>query len=733
MKARRFARHPVAWAATTLGALMPAAAGAQDSPPPDAPTTLPSVTVSVSRTATPVRELPASVSVVSGVELDKQLSVSTDAFDALAKFVPGLETNSETSFDVSGKGPQLRGRAASVLINGVPVNTLLRSSGFTLGLIDSWAIDRVEVNRGATAAFGFGAPGGLISVQSRRGLTPEPEVTLRTGISANPRKASESWSPRAYLGVGRKKGAGDFHVGLALGRDRPRFGPDGEPVFSQDVSSTNVDATAGLRYGDSGRVEVSANVFRRDFNANYEPGSYYTGYCIDNDFDNCPIGGPPTFRASRLDDAESRAQYQANHLLLVKLTDQLWGQALEAAVYTMRNSFRYGYPASDFVDPPTLGIDRNVMRNDRHGLRTSLTARLGDGERAPALTYGLDYQRDKMIRRRFQGDDLSSGVVAEVRPFAPPVALDSHALFAQLKGHVGPFILSGGLRRETFRPESGGYAVDGYVWPRGRLPSFGATSANLGAVYTLGPDAEVYASISQGLEVSELGRILRDIAARGTPADLSRARARPAKTTQYEIGWRSRAGDLHWTGALFVIDAPLSAQADCSDITEPCAVLRRPERSWGLEATLDWRARADLSLGGSFTWQNGRYEDETGARFRQTNDRMAPPRLSVQASWKPAPGWDVTPSLTHVFSRKPYGDGGYIPYGYEPNTGDAQAYTTVDLAVSREIGDAGLLTLGVENLLNRRYVPVALQADRDLYFVTRAEGTRVAVTYQVSW
>ncbi|HLL19623.1 MAG TPA: TonB-dependent receptor plug domain-containing protein [Rubrivivax sp.] len=157
----RFAHTAIALAIASI-ALPASAQGTAEQPTQ-------TVTISASRTKTSVADIPASLTVLDGAQLDKQMGVSTDALDALGKFVPGLETNNEMSFDNSGKGPQMRGRAASVLVNGVAVNTLLRSSGFTMGLIDSYAIDRIEVNRGATAAFGFGAPGGLISVQTRRG------------------------------------------------------------------------------------------------------------------------------------------------------------------------------------------------------------------------------------------------------------------------------------------------------------------------------------------------------------------------------------------------------------------------------------------------------------------------------------------------------------------------------------------------------------------------------------
>lgn len=712
-----------------LAAMLACQEAAAQANPESEVRSLETVTITATRTSTLASDVPASISVINSATMEKQIGVSADAFDALVKYVPGLETNNETSFDTSGKGPQLRGRAASVLINGVPVNTLLRSSGFTLGLVDSYAIDRIEVNRGATAAFGFGAPGGLISITTRRGDTPTPEVQLRTSLSANPRKAGDSLSAKAYLGVGQRTEGMDYHVGLAAGRDGPRFGPSGEPITSQDVNVYNIDGAVGLRLGDKGRVELSANFFRRDFRANYVPASYNTGFCINNDFDACPIGGPPTGQASKFDDPGTRGMYQQNHIVMARLTHEVFGQALDAAVYSMSNSFRYSFPSSDFADPPTIGVDRNEMKNDRYGLRTSLTASFGPEKKATTLTYGIDYQRDKLIRLRFQGPDVATNDVTEVRPFSPPVLLDSYALFAQGNAPVGDWIFSGGVRRESFRPKSEGYSAARFIWPEGRLPSFGATSFNAGALYKLSPKSEAYVSVSQGLEVSELGRVLRAIAVRGTPADLSRAQALPAKTTQYELGMRSRAGAFNWSAAVFYVNAPLSAQADCSVITEPCRVVRQPEKSWGAEVTADWRLNTQWSVGGNFTWQDGNYTDESGVKHRQTSDRITPPRLNAYATLRPAPGWETTASVTHVFDRKPFEAGGQIPNGVFPQEGNVSGYTTADLLVSKEFGSASTLSLGIENLFNARYIPVNFQASRDLYNYHYAEGTRLTLSY----
>src|SRR5690606_215588 len=72
----------------------------------------------------------------------------------------------------------LRGRDYLVLIDGIPQSTALRSSSRDLNTIDVDAIERIEVVRGGTAAYGFGAAGGLVHI-----ITKNPSKKLLDGHS----------------------------------------------------------------------------------------------------------------------------------------------------------------------------------------------------------------------------------------------------------------------------------------------------------------------------------------------------------------------------------------------------------------------------------------------------------------------------------------------------------------------------------------------------------------------
>jgi outer membrane receptor protein involved in Fe transport len=146
----------------------------------EGPVQLDPVTATARRVETPISNIPGSVSVLEEEEIQDQIALSRDLAQVLNRTVPGF------SQDDPPEGPLLRGRRALVLINGAPVNQFLRGgSGIDLEAIPPEAIERVEVARGASAAYGFGAPGGIISITTRRSRSEELLLTSRASASFN--------------------------------------------------------------------------------------------------------------------------------------------------------------------------------------------------------------------------------------------------------------------------------------------------------------------------------------------------------------------------------------------------------------------------------------------------------------------------------------------------------------------------------------------------------------------
>lgn len=109
------------------------------------------------RTETPVAESTVSVSVVSEEDIAEQTTVNTPVARVLSRTIPGFSQDISSASDY---GLQLRGRNFQVLVDGVPQSNLSYATGRSLNVINPAALEQVEVVRGATAAYGFGAPAG---------------------------------------------------------------------------------------------------------------------------------------------------------------------------------------------------------------------------------------------------------------------------------------------------------------------------------------------------------------------------------------------------------------------------------------------------------------------------------------------------------------------------------------------------------------------------------------------
>src|SRR5688500_11150596 len=120
------------------------------------------VTITATRGATPIAALPTSVTVLNRESLDEQAALSRNLHTILGKTLPGfgLSRESESNF-----GQNLRGRGMLVLLDGVPQNFELRQGALDeLSRIDPSRIERIEVVRGASAAYGSEAAGGIINI-----------------------------------------------------------------------------------------------------------------------------------------------------------------------------------------------------------------------------------------------------------------------------------------------------------------------------------------------------------------------------------------------------------------------------------------------------------------------------------------------------------------------------------------------------------------------------------------
>nr|WP_224247002.1 TonB-dependent receptor [Hyalangium gracile] len=228
----------------------PSSQPAEEEPTADTADVPQGTVVTATRLPRPVRDVPATVTVIPRAEIDRNPSLTQDS---LLRTLPSAATFRRTSSlvsDPTAQGLNLRGLAPSgvsrslVLVDGLPANDPFGGWVYWRAL-PRLGLDRVEVvPSGGSALYGSAALGGVVQLFSRpiTGRSIEGDVAygmLGTGQLAL--RATDRWGP----------------VGIAL--ETELFTTEGHPVVSPAQRGA-IDQQAPSNHATfNGRVEVEAS------------------------------------------------------------------------------------------------------------------------------------------------------------------------------------------------------------------------------------------------------------------------------------------------------------------------------------------------------------------------------------------------------------------------------------------------------------------------------------------
>lgn len=145
---------------------------------------LPSIAVTATRTEREVFDVPASVSVVTAEEIERQHAAKPED---LLRSLPGVDVtymSSPASAGIPilrGLGQSFAGTTTQSLLNGMPVEPLAITRRYLWNLVDPGQIERIEVVRGPSSVlYGPSAMGGVINIITKRG-SGEPFARVSAG------------------------------------------------------------------------------------------------------------------------------------------------------------------------------------------------------------------------------------------------------------------------------------------------------------------------------------------------------------------------------------------------------------------------------------------------------------------------------------------------------------------------------------------------------------------------
>ena len=324
--------------------LLTALPAAAQSPAPDRPASetrqADPIVVTGTKLETPASELGATVSVITGEELETYHYPTVD--DALRN-VPGIEIRRSGSF---GKTTSISIRGANpnqvqVLVDGVRVKSP------TLGQVDLAdlapdMIERIEVIRGPQSTiYGADAIGGVVHIITRRGSGP-PSVYASQEVGNND-------TLRTRTGVSGSQGPFDYALGFYHLESNGQFINDGT---NQDAAS----ARFGLALPGNTRVGVAVRYNKTD-----------TGVPIEF------VGNPPPIVPTIDPNTRQETETYTATLDLRTRPVSWWEGELRASRYVNNLAFidpadPYACPPATFGPPCDFPGTFNASRNEVEGL-----------------------------------------------------------------------------------------------------------------------------------------------------------------------------------------------------------------------------------------------------------------------------------------------------------------------------------------------------------------------------
>ncbi|MWV13214.1 TonB-dependent receptor [Pseudomonas sp. R-28-1W-6] len=675
---------------------------------------LESTAISATRSHSEAGKTPQKITVISREQIEQQLAITSDHGQVLSNLIPSYSPSRQK---LSNAGETFRGRAALVMIDGVPQSTPLRAGGRDGYTIDLSMVERIEVIHGASAEHGLGATGGIINYVTRRpqggSLKQHAGVSLEAGDDFD----GDGLGYKLDYRVEGSEGDWDYLAAIS-GQTRGMFyDADGQLIGVDDtqgdiMDSTSTDLLLKLGYWFDAEQNLALMVNRFELEGDHQ----YVNVPGDRD-----AGTPTTSRKG-----EPLGKAPQNEVLATSLTysnTDLAGNLLTAQLYSQRFRARYGGGTlSAFQDasiaPPGTLFDQSQNESDKYGGKLTLSRDdMLDGYLK--LTGGLDFLQDT----------TSQMLIATDREWVPETVFQNLAPFLQAEVRATERLtLHGGVRHEfaelevdSFRTIASTTKPAGGVTVEGGKPNFEETLYNAGLVYQVNDWAQVFANYSEGFGMPDVGRVLRAISQPNQSVEQF-LDLQPIVTDNREIGLRLNWQTVDMEISYFESDADLGSRLD--SVGGVYQVRRERTEIDGVEASAGWQVSEVHRLQATYAQLNGQSDTDGDGDVDTDLDgaNIAPDRygLSWQATWSEQLNSRL--QVNHYASR-----------GFDSPGLNFDGYSLVDASVGYRL-PVGEASLGIENLLNRDYMTYYAQAGStrdDQYFAGR--GRTFTLGYQVDF
>ncbi|WP_369600215.1 TonB-dependent receptor [Hahella sp. SMD15-11] len=724
--------------------------------------------VTATRAPRSLSDLPKPVQVIDQDQIEESARSGATVSEVLARVVPGMAPDTQLTTDFT---QTLRGRDVLVLIDGIP-QTENRRVSRQLSTLNLDQIERIEVVPGATAVYGSGGTGGIVNVITREAVTEGTAFSSRAGLTMN---ASTSTLSRSRWQVGQsvshREQALSLYASLSLetredSQDATgqRLAPEPAQIGRDDSRAKDFLFKLGYELDDSRKLTFTAELFEDDMNSrfgpNYGPAAVYV-----------VSGGMVPVENQAAEGLELDAQpYSHRKRLEVAYTDSVtpWGSLNLVTYFRDRDYQFFPFPAALPNLPGLSAQARLAVNQSRSQSWISGTKLVFDRKltEETSVTWGVDLEREKGRQHARSYDPVtflaSNGLhyraTGSEYDYGPSVTTTKSALFGQLDHALSDALtLSGGLRYERIRQKISSFtspyeslidqAYDLSGLPAAFSPTqvpasslqYNTLTSNLGFRLNLANGHSLFASYSEGYELPDTARLLRNAIAADsqltlitggayTPVDQIDLEA--IRIRSFEAGWEMYHDRFttHLTGFYNRSDKTAVFNSDYS-----VSVLTQPKRIYGAEAALDLWLSDTLTAGVSYLFTEGRTQDsDTGIWTDLDASEVPPEKWTTYVAWQDSDARFRLETIKVQDYRKATevdAQGNLTPV--KPIEG----YLVVNASASFDL-PAGTLGLGLQNLFNRKYKTVYAQWAEATYGTPsgiQARGRTLTATYQITY
>ena len=709
-------------------------------------TQLAPIVVTATRSAKSIADIAGTVYSIDQAEIEKQANAGKSIADILGTLVPSLTPSSGTT---SNYGMTMRGRVVQYMIDGVP-QTGYRDGSRQLNSIQPSMIERIEVVSGATSIYGSGATGGIINIITKRGGQDPISFETKVGVTAGNNFKSDAMAYEASQSVLFNQGAlqGAFGAsyttrGEIQDSHGNRIGPEVAQTDRQDTDTLDLNGRLTWNISDEQSLSFGAQYFNDEQDSEYGPDYGPNLAYVKRD---------PTYTASLAAvkgmQLETQPQTERYAFNTQYENQNVLGHTLNAEAYYRNEQARW-FPSAQAMGGGLYLVYQSETDIDVYGARVALQKQFDLNGHNLGLSYGIDYENEQ-DEQNIQMYDSAAFVASNglnYKPFnyyafGPDVETEKLGTFVQTDFDVTDRLgLKAGVRYERVESqvdESTPYmeAITADLQPgyqaktlNGGKVKHDATLFNLGAVYHLTDAQQIFANFSQGSNLPDIQRMLRDVPASFT---VNSQTIDPIKVNNYELGWRVQAENgLNASVTTFYNDSDKSLKFGRPNYT--IEVLDTDERVYGVEGNLSYRLQPNWTVGGTMAYTRGQFKNTAGKWQELDAIRVAPLKGTAFSEWQFNNDMSLrVQALAIGGTDKAKKDA--VKYG-STVPAEIKGFATMDVIANAKAGP-GTVGFGVYNVWNTDYKSVYSQAVESVYGAISslpAQGRTYGLSYTLKY